>query len=578
MKNKGYAKTVTNVNIPQKKKASEKQVKNRAGGYVFEVDDWKRLSRFLILGCENGSYYASSEEMSLENYDCVKRCLCIDHKKTIDTIVEISDNGRAVKNEPCVFSLAVCSVFGNEEARAYANKAMPKVARFSTHMYQWVHDILSLKDGRKGKGFLRSLGRWYTEKDLVALAYQVCKYPQRSVNGKSYSHADMLRMARISSPKKGKIGKNGMALTMPNEKYGDLFQYVVHGITDEKEISSRKKIEKDTGKSQESPGITPAKLETWKNDDSFKYVWAHEKAKKVQKVSEIVSLIKEYNLTRESIPPQFRNEIEVQRALLEKMPMTALIRNLGQFTASGLLKSLSKETSLVVSKITDKDALKRSRIHPMTLLMAKKVYDKGNGMRTSWTPVQAISDALEEAFYSAFEYIEPTNKRYLLGVDVSGSMFWGGSNDIMASEAAAVMAMTIARSEKNYEIMAFSDTFKNLGITIKDSLKRVMSKTSNLTFGSTDCALPMIYALEKDLDVDVFVIFTDNETWYGAKHPFQALKDYRRAKNPNAKLIVCAFDSSKFSIADPSDAGMMDIAGLDSNVPKLIAEFANDNI
>ncbi len=34
------------------------QVKNDAGGYVYAVDNFTRLHRFLILGSEGGSYYA----------------------------------------------------------------------------------------------------------------------------------------------------------------------------------------------------------------------------------------------------------------------------------------------------------------------------------------------------------------------------------------------------------------------------------------------------------------------------------------------------------------------------------------
>ena len=35
------------------------QVPNSAGGFAWAVDDWTRLGRFLVLGSEGGSYYAS---------------------------------------------------------------------------------------------------------------------------------------------------------------------------------------------------------------------------------------------------------------------------------------------------------------------------------------------------------------------------------------------------------------------------------------------------------------------------------------------------------------------------------------
>ncbi len=72
----------------------------------------------------------------------------------------------------------------------------------------------------------------------------------------------------------------------------------------------------------------------------------------------------------------------------------------------------------------------------------------------------------------------------------------------------------------------------------------------------------------------VELYLTDNETWFGNIHPFEALKKYRSKFNKEAKLAVLAFRANEFTIADPSDAGMMDIAGLDANVPKILSEFA----
>ena len=573
-----YADHVSNPKTPQTKKAKSTQKKNNAGGFVFTVDDWKRLDRFLILGNENGSYYVREGEMTLQNFDVIKRCMSLDSKRTVDTIVQISDKGRAVKNAPAIFALAVCSVYGNEKTRAYANQSMPKVARFSTDLFTWVDAVNTLKEGRKGKGMLRAIGRWYTEKTAKQLAYQICKYPSRSVNnGHKWSHADLLRLARIALPREGgKPAKGGKALTLPSDLHDVLFRYATHGVTTPEELIKREEEAKASGMEQERAGITPEILTSLKDTD-LQYIWAHEQVKNAKTASSAAKLIKQYQVTRESVSPQFRNDLKVQKALLEKMPMTAMVRNLGGMTASGLLKPLSDEVSFVVDKITDGNVLKKARIHPISLLLALKVYQSGRGKRTTWSPVSQILEALEEAYYAAFEYVEPTNKKFLLGIDVSGSMGWhhlSPTVPMTSAECAAAIAMTIARTEKNHQMMAFSHTFSKLDITSKDSMGSVLHKTSGMNFGSTDCSLPMIYATEKGLDVDCFVVLTDNETWAGRQHPFQALKQYRKKYNPEAKLAVLAFEATEFSIADPSDAGMMDIAGMDSNVPKILAEFA----
>src|SRR5947209_46264 len=76
------------------------QVQNSAGGYSYPVDDWKRLDRFLVLGSEGGSYYASEQQLTAENANAVLRCIKADGLKAVKRIVEISEAGRAPKNEP----------------------------------------------------------------------------------------------------------------------------------------------------------------------------------------------------------------------------------------------------------------------------------------------------------------------------------------------------------------------------------------------------------------------------------------------------------------------------------------------
>lgn len=46
----------------------------------------------------------------------------------------------------------------------------------------------------------------------------------------------------------------------------------------------------------------------------------------------------------------------------------------------------------------------------------------------------------------------------------------------------------------------------------------------------------------------------------------------------NAKLIVCGMTSNGFTIADPDDAGMLDMAGFDSAAPEVIRNFVLGNI
>jgi 60 kDa SS-A/Ro ribonucleoprotein len=70
------------------------------------------------------------------------------------------------------------------------------------------------------------------------------------------------------------------------------------------------------------------------------------------------------------------------------------------------------------------------------------------------------------------------------------------------------------------------------------------------------------------------VIYTDNETWAGTIHADEALRRYRERTGIRAKLVVVGMTSTGFTIADPNDAGMLDVVGFDAAAPALIASFA----
>jgi len=212
------------------------------------------------------------------------------------------------------------------------------------------------------------------------------------------------------------------------------------------------------------------------------------------------------------------------------------------------------------------------------VLLALHTYKSGRGDKGSlkWEPNKAVVEALEKAYYMSFKSVQPTGKRHLLAIDVSGSMNCPcvGSTALTCNLAAAAMMMVTVRTEENCDIVAFSHRLVPLNINKSDDLPTVIKKTSELPFGGTDCALPMTDAMEKKKEYDVFIVYTDNETWYGKVHPSRALQQYREAmKLPDAKLIVVGMASNGFTIADPDDFGMLDIAGFDSGATQTIAKF-----
>jgi 60 kDa SS-A/Ro ribonucleoprotein len=310
---------------------------------------------------------------------------------------------------------------------------------------------------------------------------------------------------------------------------------------------------------------------------------------------EAARVIRVYRLTREMVPTALLVHAVVWEALLERMPLTAMIRNLGLMSKVGLLVPASDAARTIAARLSDRGAIRRARIHPLAVLAALKTYAQGRGMKGQgrWDPVASIVDALDDAFYLAFGNVEPTGKRTLLALDVSGSMGSPvhGMPYLSCREASAAMALITAAVEPEHRIVAFTrgthpsqwsrthgsqyDTgLSSLAVSPRQRLDDVVQRITGLAFGGTDVALPMVEALANRWAVDTFVVYTDNETWAGKIHPAQALRAYRERMGIAAKLVVVAMASNGFTVADPDDAGMLDVVGFDAATPQVISDFA----
>jgi 60 kDa SS-A/Ro ribonucleoprotein len=530
--------------------AKTPQVKNRAGGFVWSVDDWTRLDRFLILGTEGGSYYVSEKKLTKSAATTVQRCIKADGVRTVARIVEISQAGRAHRNDAALFCLAMAAKLGNESTRAAAYKALPKVARIGTHLFHFMEYVKAF-GGLGGNGFKRALQRWYMEKPAQKLAYQAVKYQQRD----GWSHKDVLRLAK------------------PPGAEGD-YQTILAWIT--------------KGRQNGIVGVAEV-------PEAVRIIWAFEKAKVCKDLKEMIRLIVDHKLPHECVPNEWKGKVEVWDALLQTMPPHAMLRNLNKMTNVGLLTNMSDATKRVVDTLTDKDRLKKSRVHPMAMLVALKTYQSGKGFRGSmtWNPVRKVVDGLDKGFYAAFGAVEPTGKRLMLALDVSGSMGSpvSGCPMLTCREAAAAMALVTANVEDRYEIVGFTCTGRGawqvgeqaygwrqgvspLDISPRQRLDDVVQYISRMDFGATDCALPMRYALSVvGLEIDAFCIYTDNESWSGSVHPDQALNEYRQKRGIPSKLVACAMTADKYSVANPDDAGQMDVIGFDTATPNVISGF-----
>lgn len=529
---------------PPNEQAVAGQVENNAGGFVFSTGPWTQLDRFLILGAIGPTYYASERKMVKDNAGALAKCLAEDGKRFVDRIVEISDSGRAPKNDPAIFALAMAAGAKDDAVRAYALAQLPKVARIGTHLFHFAQDVQNFR--KWGRGLRTAISSWYTKKSISQLAMQGIKYQQRD----GWSHGDLLRLSHpvATSPQQDAV-----------------FRWMVGGF------EAVDAVDRTRGKDKRPVASLRKFLP--------EMLSAFEELHKATDVKDVIRLIMAHELPREAIPTQWLKDPKVWEVLLPHMGITAMIRNLGKMTAIGLMKPLSAEVVRVCEALTNKDVITKGRVHPMQYLIASGIYRQGQGDKgkLTWKPNSLIVDALDAGFYEAFKTIEPTGKATLLALDVSGSMRCGlvaGAPGITPLVAEAAMAMVTIRVEKNWHIVGFSHNLVQIDIKASDSLAVVAQKISRVPMGATNCTIPMQYAAGAGLDVDVFQVYTDNETYMGNMHPFQALEAYRSKSGRAAKLAVVGLTATEFSIANPNDAGMLDVVGMDSHAPALLADFA----
>src|SRR5262245_13868694 len=146
------------------------QIANSAGGHAWAVDVWTRLRRFLILGSEGGSYYASEWNLTRENTRAVEQAVREDGPRAVEEIVRISRAGRAPKNDAALYALALAAGLGDEPTRKAALEALPKVARTGTHLFQFATFVEGFRGW--GRALRRAVGGWYATQPVDAVAYQ----------------------------------------------------------------------------------------------------------------------------------------------------------------------------------------------------------------------------------------------------------------------------------------------------------------------------------------------------------------------------------------------------------------------
>jgi len=527
------------------------QVCNAASGYVFAKDQWNQVEDFLILGTTGGTYYTGQDKLTNTNVDVLFDAIAADGPRVVSLITEIAiaKPARAPKPRPYLFALAACAAKGDPATKQAVKAAFPGVVRTTDHLaafFGYWKNLAGKATSRGagpviGRAMRTAFGSWFNAEDIHDVAFPALKARQRATPaGEAMALRDVIRIAHV---------------TGRTDAHRVLIGWLAGRVADDEARAALRDL-----------------------DDFLT-------AQAVTTPAEAVQVIRARGVPWEFLPSTVMKDPKVWEELIGTIGMTALIRNLARMTRLGTLGPFTTDaTSRVVARLTSRDALAKARIHPMDVYLALKAYQSGSSQpdprkpAQTWHSVPAVSDALEVAYDSSFAAAEPTGRKYIVAVDSSGSMSrWStvvsaGSALGPAYEVANTIAVMLAKLEgPNVHVIDVDTRVHPSRVTPQTNLRELA--TWQASGGGTDMSLPFTWALQQRAEADGFLVITDNETWAGNRHPVQALAAYRRSVNPAARVIVVSMTATGYSIADPGDPGVLNVAGLDGALPKLIAGF-----
>lgn len=507
-------------------------VKNLAGAYAFKADDFTALDRWLLTGSSTNAFYQKKEEMTADNIKILISAAKADAKKVASKILYASVHGISVSTP--IFALAVLSSVDTTEAKKAFKEIFNSVIRTASHLYEFLEYNKNIRGF--GKIIRSAVNSWFAEGG--DLEYQFLKYQSRS----GWAHKDVLRKFHI---------------TPSTDAMNSLFKWAVKGW--------------DT--------LSPSEKDKLDKIKWFEYI------KENKDEASVIFAIKEGNLTWEMVIGNVQNiTTTIWKELFMCMPVTATIRYLATLTANGVFKDIAM-LNILENRLTDESKLTKAKVHPLSLAKALSIYTSGGKAsehsKLRYTPIPRVIDILNKAIETSFKTINPTNKKILISVDVSGSM-WGGSayGSLAPAQVAGLIALSFAKSEKNYFVGKFDTIYSPMNITKSTSFQQVIDKKSGIwpkDFGGTDASLAYTYALKNKEVYDAFINITDNESWSG-DHPVSALKNYRNKINKNAKAIYISLIpyGDRTSLVDTSDKNSYDIGGFSDETVKIIQMILED--
>lgn len=500
---------------PQAVQADIRQVKNRAGGYVFKADPFEVARRFLIMGAFN-TFYAQKDEIAQDMASAFMAALDADGLRTAQLVHEISTKRANVRQHPVIWAWAVCSASKDPAVRSFVADHFTDVVRTGTQLFLFTKYAKGFRGA--GRGLRRAVGSWYHQ---PGVEYQLVKYRQRE----GWTHRDVLRRFHPTS----------------------------------------------------TPALRWAAGKAAEGEELGQLIEAFDALQRTEHVPTAEFLVRQHSLPWEAIPDRFLNERSVLEAAMLRMPGMALVRQLPRLQKAGI--SVSDLAAAILTKAGNQHPVfllnaeltyasgqgrgQSWKVEPKILdaldATVEAAFEGGDRFQAKTAVVIDVSGSMGSGF----------GRR--------GHIPHGVFNAYTSTWAplvyASVLAAGFVKLGDHVDVLAVDTRLHHPAISSRQRFDDVVRTVAGYGGGGTNLGLA-IQALTAAKDsYELIVMLSDNETWAGGGHVHQHLARYRH-RHGLARFVGVDLVPNSWSLTPNDDPLSLQAVGWDPAIFDATIQFA----
>lgn len=527
---------------------SKKLIKNNAGGIAHEFNSEHKLAQIALTGTFSNTYYVTAKTQLEE----ILKLGNVVESQFIGKLAIYARKHGFMKDTPALLA----AIIANRDPHLF-EKIVPSIIDNGRMIRNLVQIFRSGQvSGRKN---IPKPAKWFIHDWLNNRSYY--KLLDDSV-GENPSLKDVIKMVHPKPADKTRAAAFGYLSDNSKFNYEDLPQHF-------KNYEDFKKL-----KGQQTD---PAKL-------SLASVL--EKVKNAKSLFEVQKLVNRESNQDYKIP---NVEFRLLTALnLSTKDWTEIALNGGWHMVRMNLNTFARHkvfedssvAKKIAEKISDRNAILKSRVMPYQLLIAFL-----NTENSSLPSI--ITNALQDALEISLENVQKLEGKGFIFPDISGSMKSKVAEKSVASclDVATLTAAAFLRKNPEMEIIPFSDDIVPVKLNPRDSIVTNAKKLAMLPSGGTNISAPLSFLnkrKEKDLNTCIFV--SDNESWidsagfwYSTKTAAEKEWQILKEKNSNAKLI-CIDITPNSTTQCKEKPDVFNIGGFSDIVFKMIDMFTRTGV